>query len=68
MATDYTDTSGELARQGGVTQPCIRLYAQLGLLDFITASNGTRLFRSGQAERVRTIYAERMAGRGRRGK
>lgn len=66
MATEYTETSSELARQAGVTAALIRLYAGLGLLDFETASNGTRLFRRGQAERVQTIYAERMAGRGRK--
>lgn len=62
----YTDTISKLARDGDTTVPTVHLYATLGLLDFIVASNGTRLFRTGQAERVREILAERMARRGRR--
>lgn len=61
----YSDTTSELARQAHVTCPTIRKYADLALLDFVTVSNGIRLFRPGQAERVRAIYAERMANRGR---
>lgn len=61
----YTDTTSEIARQAGVTQPTIRRYADMGLLDFVTVSNGIRLFRPGQAGHVRSIYAERMANRGR---
>jgi hypothetical protein len=36
------------------------------LLQYVTASNGTRLFKAGQADKVRQIYAQRMANRGRR--
>lgn len=61
----YTDTTSALARQAEVTPPTVRKYADLGLLDFVVASNGVRLYRSGQAERVREIYARRMATRGR---
>jgi len=61
----YTDTSGKLSRDAGVTVPTVSLYAEMGLLDFIRISNGTRLFRAGQAEKVKSIYAERMAHRGR---
>lgn len=63
---NYSDTSSALARDSKVTTETVRLYADLKLLDFIVASNGTRLFRSGQAPRVREIYAERMARRGRK--
>jgi DNA-binding transcriptional MerR regulator len=62
----YTDTTGKLARESELTVVTIATYADLGLLDFIRCSNGTRLFRSGQAPRVREIYAERMANRRRR--
>ena len=62
----YTDTTGELARLAKVTQPTVRQYAAAGLLDFILASDGTRLFRKGQAGKVREIYFERMGRRGRR--
>lgn len=61
---DYTDTSTALARVAKVTTPTVVKYARAGLLDFIVASDGTRLFRRGQADRVRAIYAERMARRG----
>jgi DNA-binding transcriptional MerR regulator len=61
----YTETSGKLARDAGLTVPTISLYADKGLLDFIRSSNGTRLFRAGQADRVKAIYTERMANRGR---
>jgi hypothetical protein len=60
----YTDTTGSLARQAGVAPPTVRKYADEALLDFVTASNGTRLFREGQAGRVQEIYRERIARRG----
>jgi DNA-binding transcriptional MerR regulator len=63
---EYTDTTGKLARQAEVTQPTVRLYADRGWLDFIRSSDGTRLFREGQAQRVREIYRRRMAARGNR--
>lgn len=66
MNEQFTDTSSELARQARVTQPTIRAYADAGLLEYVTASDGTKLFRAGQAPKVREIYAQRMANRGRR--
>jgi DNA-binding transcriptional MerR regulator len=65
VETQFTDTSGTLARNAGVTVATISLYAGMGLLEFVRISNGTRLFRVGQAEKVRAIYTERMANRGR---
>lgn len=64
--TDYIDTTSQLAREAGVSQPTIRLYGDMDLLDFKVASNGIRLHRTGQAPRVREIYRERMARRGRK--
>ena len=64
--TDFTDTTGELGRAAGVTTPTVRKYADSGLLEFITISNGVRLFKAGQADRVREIYRQRMAARGRK--
>lgn len=61
----FTDTTGSLARKAEVAQPTVRKYAKEGLLDFVTASNGTLLFRNGQAPRVREIYREHIARRGR---
>jgi DNA-binding transcriptional MerR regulator len=62
----YRETSGTLARGAQVAVATISLYAELGLLDFIRCSNGVKLFREGQAGKVREILAERMANRGRR--
>lgn len=62
----FTDTSGKLARDSGVTVQCVTLYARLGFLTFITSSNGTRLYAQGQAGKVRKIYERRMAHRGRK--
>lgn len=61
--TDFTETSGQLARAAGVTSATVVRYARLGLLDFKTASDGTRLFREGQAGRVRAVLRQRLAGR-----
>ena len=63
MQDDFKETSGELARKAKVTQVTVRKYADLGLLEFIVASNGTRLFRAGQSKKVREILAERLANR-----
>jgi DNA-binding transcriptional MerR regulator len=61
----FTETTGSVARAGEVSQPTVRLYADLGLLEFITDSRGNRLFRRGTGDVVRRIYVERMAHRGR---
>jgi DNA-binding transcriptional MerR regulator len=52
-----------VARDAGTTVPTVLLYARMGLLDFVTASNGVKLFRAGQAERVREIKAARLKAR-----
>ena len=61
----YTDTSGKLARDAGTTVPTVNLYAKLKLLDFIVASNGVKLFRTGQAPVVRKIKQQRLKERAR---
>jgi DNA-binding transcriptional MerR regulator len=63
MPDNYTETSGKLARDAEVTIPTVNLYSERGLLDFIVASNGIKLFRPGQADRVRQIKAERTAAK-----
>jgi DNA-binding transcriptional MerR regulator len=63
--TEFTETTSALAREAGTTAATIRKYADANLLQYVTASNGTRLFKAGQADRVRQIYARRMANRGR---
>ena len=61
----FTDTTSTLARAAGVTTPTVVLYARLGLLEHVRASSGMRLFKQGQAEKVREIFNDRMAWRGR---
>ena len=68
MSGDFTETTGTLARKAGHASPTIRVYADLGLLDYVRAANGVRLFRTGQEDRVRQLCAERIARRGRRRK
>lgn len=66
VMSNYTDTSGQLAREAGTTVALIQRYAELGLLKYVRASNGVRLFAPGQAGTVRRVYAQRMANRGNR--
>jgi hypothetical protein len=61
------ETSGPLAREAGVSQTTIGKLAAANLLDYVVTSTGVRLFRPGQAEKVRSLIAERQAARGRRG-
>ena len=63
---EFTETTTGLARTALVTADTVRLYADMGLLEFRVASNGTRLFPVTAAEAVRRIYATRIANRGRR--
>lgn len=62
----YARTTGQVAREAGVSQPTVRLYANLGLLPHLTASDGTRLFSADSADLVREICARRLANRGRK--
>jgi DNA-binding transcriptional MerR regulator len=59
----FTETTTALARDARVTQPTVRKYAALGLLEYIVASDGTLLFQPGQAAKVREIYTRRMNAR-----
>jgi len=60
---DHTDTSGKLARDSETSVPTVALYARLGLLDYVIASNGVKLFKAGQADKVREIERKRLAKR-----
>jgi DNA-binding transcriptional MerR regulator len=66
QATQFTQTTGAIARAGDVSQPTVRHYAELGLLEFVQDSRGNRLFRPDAGQEVRRIYEQRMATRGRR--
>jgi DNA-binding transcriptional MerR regulator len=63
--TTFDRTTGQVAREAGVSQPTVRLYANLGLLPHVVASDGTRLFPAEAADRAREICAERLSHRGR---
>lgn len=62
---EYDVTSGTLAREGRTSVVTVNRYANAGLLDFKRASDGTRLFRRGQEQRVRELLARRVAKRDR---
>lgn len=66
MTKPFLTTSGMLARRAEVSVPTINRYADLGLLAFIRASDGTRLFADGQEDRVRQILRGRQWNRGQR--
>jgi DNA-binding transcriptional MerR regulator len=61
---EYIETTGDLARESGVTVQTVVLYANAGFLDYVRMKNGTRLFKPGQAGRVRELCADRKARRG----
>ena len=64
--TTFERTTGRVAREAGVSAPTVRLYANMGLLPHVTASDGTRLFSAEAAELVRTICMQRLGNRGRK--
>lgn len=63
---DFTQTTTGLARAAAVSPETVRRYADMGLIEFRVASNGTRLFMPSQADQVRQLCAERLSNRGRR--
>ncbi len=65
MQDGIPETSGTLARAAGVSQTTIGKLAAANLLDYVVTDTGLRLFRPGQAEKVRHLIAERLAARGR---
>jgi DNA-binding transcriptional MerR regulator len=64
MTETFSDTSGAVAREARVSPPTVRLYSDMGLIEFVLDSRGCRLYRPGTAELVRQIYERRMARRG----
>jgi len=59
----YSEMSGTLARDSGVSQVTIANYADLGFLDYVRSSTGVRLFKPGQAGKVRGLVASRRGKR-----
>lgn len=58
--------TGEFARRGGFSERLARNYADSGLIPFERDSTGARIFDDSTVELARTIYAQRLANRGRR--
>lgn len=64
MTERSSDTSGKVGREACVSLPTVRLYGDMGLIEFVVDSRGCRLYRPGAAELVRQIYEQGMARRG----
>lgn len=62
----YTETPAAIARAANVSVPTVRLYGDLGAIEFIKSSNGTRLHRADAAEIVRELLKVRLANKGKR--
>ena len=54
-----------IARAAGVLPETVRHYADLNLIEHTRLVGGQRMFRASAAQRVREIYTQRMANRGR---
>jgi DNA-binding transcriptional MerR regulator len=61
----HTETTTTIARSACVLAETVRDYENLGLLECVRLPSGVRLFKPSAAQRVREIFAERMARRGR---
>lgn len=59
-------TTGPVAREAGVSEQVIRLYANSGLIPFTRTPAGVRLFGPDAPKLARSIYEGRMRRRGRR--
>ena len=64
--TDYLDTLGTLAKASGLTTQTVHSYAKAGLLEYVLTNNGQRLFKTGQVEKIKQIYASNVKRRGNR--
>lgn len=66
MTTEhFTETTGSLARKAEVGEHTVRVYADENLIEYVRIANGQRLFKPSAAARVRELFIERMARRGR---
>ena len=61
---EFTETTGSLARAAGVLPETVRMYGDLGLIECRRLANGMRMFKSGAAEEIKKIRAQRLARRG----
>jgi hypothetical protein len=66
LQEQYCETVSTIARLSGcASAEIVRLYADLKLIECIRTDSGLRLFRPSAALKVREIYRERLARRGR---
>jgi DNA-binding transcriptional MerR regulator len=63
-AEAFTETPSAIARAAGVSVPTVRLYGDLGFIEFIRSSNGVRLHRCDAAKKVRHALEVRLANKG----
>jgi len=66
MQTEYSETTGSLARKSECAPRTIVEYCDADLLDYIWLPSGMRLLRRGQEQKGRDIRRQRIANRGRR--
>ena len=66
MDGEHTETVGSIARAAGVSTVTVRQYCKEGLLACIRCADGRRLFQPSATQRVRELFEQRMANRGRR--
>ncbi len=64
MSNDFDVTTGTLAREAGTSTVTVLRYAAAGLLQYRRASDGSRLFKRGQAHVVREQLAQSLSMRG----
>ncbi len=62
----FTETSAAVARAALSSIPTVKLYGDLGFIEFIRASNGVRLHRPSASKTVRAVLKKRLANKGRR--
>lgn len=63
--TDYVKTSGEVAREAGLSNTTLTKYVQLGLLPCRRTKSGWQLFPENAPALARAIHKKRMANAGR---
>lgn len=62
----YSETTSAIARAANVLPDTVRLYTNMGFLEHVRLKSGVRLLKPSAVQRVREIYDQRMARRGRR--
>lgn len=61
----FTETSAAIGRAALASIPTVKLYGDLGFIEFIWSSNGVRLHRPSASKTVRAVLKKRLANKGR---